>query len=149
MIDVLSRGKAISESPMFLLAVEFTQEIVEYTNSQDSTAIYSLERLSILPRHIQGNDVLIFFLQRYEMQLREKFARIVATRINETARAISTAVSKGPRGHRPPLHRGLVQRAHAVSRRRCRHLASYPLEITLNLSTALRALRGTVWRCWL
>ena len=60
------------------------------------------------------------------MQLREKFARIVATRINETARATSTAVSKGPRGHRPPLHqRGLVQRAHAVSRRRCRHLASY------------------------
>jgi len=78
------------------------------------------------------------------MQLREKFARIVATRINETARATSTAVSKGPRGHRPPLHqRGLVQRAHAVSRRRCRHLASYPLEITLNLSIALRALRGT------
>lgn len=34
--------------------------------------------------------------------------------------------------------RGPVQRAHAVSRRR--HLASCPLEITLNLSTGLRAL---------
>jgi hypothetical protein len=80
------------------------------------------------------------------MQLREKFARTVATRINETARAASTAVSQGPRGHRPPLQRGLVRRAHAASRRRRRrrrHLAPCPLEITLNLSTALRAFRGT------
>lgn len=65
MTDVLPREKAISEFPMFLLTVEFTlQEIIEYTDSYNSTAIYFYDRLSILQRYTpsQGDGgVLIFF----------------------------------------------------------------------------------------
>lgn len=72
---------------------------------------------------MQGVAALVFF-SRGEAQLREKFARTDAPRINETARAASTAVSKGPREDVDPRY----SRVSESNEPRCvfrRHLAPY------------------------
>lgn len=69
----------------------------------------------------------------------------------DCARGFHGSFERSARTSTSVAARSRPTRAHAVShrRRRRRHLAPYPLEITLNLSTTLRALQGTGWRRWL
>jgi len=148
--DVLPREKAILEFPMFLLTAKFTLQELNTRIRKNSTAIYFHDRLSILQRYTPREMAAFSFFFSYKDAItREVRADSRHEDQRDCAHGFHGSFERSARTSTSVAARSRPTRAHAVShRRRRRHLAPYPLEITLNLSTTLRALQGTGWRRW-